>query len=246
MRLRLACCEFRPSLFPTLATLAVFPILVALGMWQLGRAQVKQEVLALRSEQATEERLDLGQLREFGDAARYRPVEARGQYLAERQLLLDNRTLNGRAGYHVITPMILDNGLGALVNRGWVAVGPTRQVLPAIPAPEGKLLINGIIDRPPRPGLRLGDGVVAREGWPMVVLEVDLNAIAERLGVELLPVLVLLSPAEPAGFARRWEPDAEFGPDRHRGYAAQWFALAAALAVIYIVVNLRRVDRGSR
>ena len=79
----------------------------------------------------------------------------------------------------------------------------------------------------------------------MVVLEVDPNIIAERLGVELLPVLVLLSPAEPAGFSRRWEPEAEFGPDRHRGYAAQWFALAAALAAIYFVVNLRRVDRGS-
>jgi len=246
MQFRLARWEFRVSLVPTVATFVVLPLLLALGIWQLGRAQIKAELLALRSQQSAQGPLEISQLGELGDEVRYRAVDGRGQYLAHRQVLLDNRTLDGRPGYHVLTPLVLESGVGVIVNRGWVALGDTRQQLPLIPVPEGSVVIHGVIDRPPRPGLRLGEGVVVKQGWPMVVLAVDLDDLSEILGIELLPMLVLLSPGEPGGFVRHWAPDEAFGPDRNVGYAAQWFALAAALLVIYLVVNLRRVDDGSR
>lgn len=199
MRFRLARWEFRAALLPTLATFLVLALLLALGFWQLGRAQIKAEQLALRSQQAAYGSLEILQGRDFNDADRYRAVEGRGRYLADRQILLDNRTLRGRPGYHVLTPMILDNGEGVIVNRGWVELGATRQQLPAIPVPDGPVVVNGIIDRPPSPGFRLGEGIIVKEGWPMVVLEVDLDDLSQILGVDLLPMLVLLSPGSRGG-----------------------------------------------
>ena len=62
----------------------------------------------------------------------------------------------------------------------------------------------------------------------------------EALGVDLLPFVVELDRSESHGFAREWRPHRGIGPERHRGYAFQWFALAATLLAIYTFVNLRR------
>ena len=246
MQFHFAGWEFRVSAIPALATLVLFPLLMALGFWQLGRAEIKAEQLTLRSQRSEHHVLDLARLGELRAQDRYREVEGRGQYLVDRQILLDNRTHAGQAGYHVLTPVLLEAGTAVLVNRGWIALGGTREVLPALPAPQGEVVVRGILDRPPRPGLRLGEGIVAKSGWPMVVLEVDFDDLSNLLDSTLVPALVLLDPDEPGGFVRHWEPDREFGPDRHRGYAAQWFLLAAALLVIFIVVNVRRVGNDSR
>jgi len=56
--------------------------------------------------------------------------------------------------------------------------------------------------------------------------------------------VILLDPKEPDGYARNWEAPG-FPPMRHIGYAVQWFALAAALLVIYIVTNVRRSSPAS-
>ena len=45
--------------------------------------------------------------------------------------------------------------------------------------------------------------------------------------------------AAPDGFVREWSPYLGIGPDRHRGYALQWFSLAAAVAVVWIVLKVR-------
>ena len=68
-----------------------------------------------------------------------------------------------------------------------------------------------------------------------------IGALAQELGYALLPVVLLLDPDQDQGFARDWTP-LQFGPERNVGYAVQWFGLAAALLVIYLVVNTRKLN----
>ena len=44
--------------------------------------------------------------------------------------------------------------------------------------------------------------------------------------------------AEPDGFVRDWKPSG-LTPERHLGYAFQWFALALTLAVLVLVSFLK-------
>ena len=72
-------------------------------------------------------------------------MHLRGQFLPERTLYLDNRVLQGRAGYNVVTPLQMGpDGPLVLVNRGWIAVGQTRAVLPAVPVPQGPVQVEGM------------------------------------------------------------------------------------------------------
>jgi cytochrome oxidase assembly protein ShyY1 len=65
--------------------------------------------------------------------------------------------------------------------------------------------------------------------------------LAAELGYSLAPAVILLDAAAPDGYRREWQPTfGGYGPERHRGYALQWFSLALALLVIYVVVNTHR------
>ena len=170
----------------------------------------------------------------------YRRVVATGRYLP-LHYLLDNRTRRGAAGYDVLSPLVFDDeGVrGVMVNRGWIALGPSREVLPETSAPSGALEVRG---RSRRPGAAflLGDAGYRGDIWPRVVQSIDIGKMEETLGVDLLPFVIELEPTEPYGFDRGWPPHGGLTPRRHRAYAFQWFALALTLVVIYVVVNLRR------
>ena len=237
---------FTPSLWPTLAAALMTCVLCALGLWQLARAAEKDDLQHQFAARLQNEPIPLpaalDRAANVGDW-RYRRVIVSGRYLVARQFLLDNRTYQGVAGYHVLTTLVLEHPVGSamLVNRGWLAVGGYRDRLPALPAPEGPVRLQGIIAVPPRDGLLLGDSGYDEAGWPRVVQNVDLPRIEGGIELELLPFLLWLDPDQPHGFVREWKPHAGFGPARHRGYAFQWFSLATALVVIYVVVNAHRV-----
>jgi surfeit locus 1 family protein len=68
--------------------------------------------------------------------------------------------------------------------------------------------------------------------------------VESALGVAVEPRIVLLDAAAPDGFERIWRPALGFGPERHLGYAIQWFAFALVAAVVFVSLNLRRVNAG--
>lgn len=236
--------EFRPSLWPTLATLLLLPLLTGLGFWQLERADWKQALVDSHAERAEMPPLVLGMLDAFDESLQYRQVTVRGVYDTEHQLLLDNRTLQGHAGYHVLTPLqIASTDRVVLVNRGWVPVGQNRAQLPALPGPTGTVVVRAMLKLPPEKLFRLADVDEVHGGWPKVVQQVKMSDLEQRLGHPLLPVLLLLNSQEEHGFVRDWKPVYGTTPDKHRAYAAQWFTLAAVLLMIYIGVNSKRVTR---
>jgi surfeit locus 1 family protein len=233
---------FEPRAFTTLLALVLVAVLVALGRWQLHRADEKQALYTLfdsgkdatRAVDAATPRLP-----------RYQHVEAVGAYDSARQILIDNMSnAEGRAGYYVITPFALRGGGWILVNRGWVPVGVSRAAKPAVAVSTQEREIKGRTDELPRAGMQLGARLALAPPYPVVANFPTHAEIAALLGDSAwahAANLVLLDPGEPDGYLRQWQPPG-FPPIRHIAYAVQWFSLAAALVVIYVVTNLRRAE----
>lgn len=234
--------HFRPHSIPTVVTLLLLALLLGLGFWQLDRAQQKRDLLAAFARRSEAPAVVLSALDPADPDNRYRRVVVRGHYDDAHQILLDNQIHGGRPGYHVYTPLLTAEPRAAiLVNRGWVPLGESRAERPSLPVVEAAVTVHGRLAQPANPGIRLGDAL-ADPGWPKVVPYIDYPILGKVLGYPLSPAVVLLDPDAPAGFVRDWHPAfGGFGPQRHVGYAVQWFALAITLVVIYVIVNLRHL-----
>ncbi len=244
MPLRLGSRVFEPRAFTTLLALMLVVALVSLGRWQLHRADQKRALYALFDSGADATRaIDAATPR----LPRYQHVEAVGAYDPSHQILIDNMSsAEGRAGYYVITPFALQGGGWILVNRGWVPVGASRADKPQVAVSGEEREIKGRVDDLPRAGIRMG-GRPLTPPYPVVANFPTQGEIAAVLrgGVwSKAGEVVLLDANEPDGYLRRWQPPG-FPPVRHVAYAVQWFGLAAALAVIYFVTNVRRTGAAS-
>ena len=237
MAIQLGSRSFAPSLFGTLLVLVGVVSVSHLGVWQLTRAAEKRAILEqISAGESTTRSLDSPD----NELPRYQTVSATGQYDAAHQLLLDNMpSLRGMPGFRVLTPFELSTGGWILVDRGWLPMGPTRATLPAIDVGGNERTIVGRLDEVPRPGMRLGTPTNST-GWPRVLNfpeHADLErALDRRLGKRI----VRLDPAQPDGYERTFAMRPDFGPNRHIAYAVQWFAIAVAMLVIYVFVNLKR------
>ena len=128
--------------------------------------------------------------------------QASGRYDDAHQVLLDNQLRNGQPGYHVLTPLRSSDGSAILINRGWVALGESRQVLPVLAAPPEPVTITGRLAQPAQPGLRLGDAAGSDRRWPRVVPYVDYDVLSTIIGYPLQPAVVLLEPEAAGGYWR--------------------------------------------
>lgn len=245
MPLRLGSRVFEPRALTTLLALLGVTALVSLGRWQLHRADEKRALYALFDSGADATRsIDAATPR----LSRYQHVEAVGTYDSSRQILIDNMSnAKGQAGYFVITPFALRNGGWLLVNRGWVPVGASRAEKPRVGVSGEEREIKGRVDDLPRAGLRLGDRTSLAPPYPVVgnfPTHAELTTLLGGLSWSRAAEVVLLDATEPDGYLREWQPPG-FPPVRHVAYAVQWFALAIALVVIYVVTNVRRPGESS-
>lgn len=236
--------QFRPTLWPTLVMLLLLAVLVRLGVWQLQRADYKRALIAQYQQAGTlppvslNDAVTAGTLRSL---PRYRQVLARGHYDGTRQVLLPDMVRGDQVGYEVLTPLVLEpQQLTVLVDRGWLAADPAAKRLPDVHVGGGARQVRGVLGILPVPGIRLGTAPVPA-GWPKVMLYPRYQDLAPLFGGRLLQPVLLLDADGPNGFVRDWRPDVGFPPVRHLAYALQWFALALALVVIWIVVNSKRV-----
>lgn len=230
---------FEPRLFTTLVAIGLILMLISLGRWQLHRAEEKRvlfDSFAAASDAARP--IDL----QSEKVPRYSRVAAVGRYDATRQILIDNMVEGERAGYFVITPFALQGGGWVLVNRGWVPLGRTRADRPAIPVGGTSRTIRGRADNLPSPGIKMGVPAPLAPPYPVVAAYPTRAEVAQLLQESKwvsATDLILLDAGEPDGYVRHWTPPG-FPPMRHVGYAVQWFGLALALGVIYVVTNFRR------
>jgi surfeit locus 1 family protein len=233
---------FQPALVPSLITFLVLPILLSLGFWQLQRAREKASLQAVFQASVDAPYVPIDKVDLAVPTARYRRVIAQGHYDGNHQVLLDNQFQHEQVGYQVFTPLRLAGQTQAvLIARGWLPFGASRRQLPDITVTTAAVTVKGRVSQPSNPGLRLAEPATAVHAWPRVVQYVDYQQLAAELGYPLAPAVILLDPEAPEGYQREWRPQfGEFGPERHQAYAVQWFSLAVALLIIYVVVNTHR------
>ena len=217
----------------TVVTAGAVLLFVLLGNWQLGRAAEKHAIDADFSRAGPALPLPHASLA----VPRYQRVFASGSYDTAHQFLLDNMSEAGRAGVHVLTPLLLSSGDAVLVDRGWAPFGATREMLPDVAISESPRTVAGRLDELPRPGIELASP--AGQGWPRLVSYPRMTELAAALGRKLYPQRILLDPQEPDGFLRNWRV-AGTTAERHLGYAIQWFAFAATAVAIWFALGLRR------
>jgi len=216
-----------------------FALTLSLGQWQTRRAEQKLALEAQwdAAERTAPRRLDARNL----PSPRELPlrVELRGVFDHAKSVWLDNRQHDGRPGFWVITPLALESG-GAvvLVNRGWAPRDPADRArrLP-VGEPTGVVEIEGLaISHAPRL-LELGAGGNSA-ALPAIWQNLDYAQYESASGLAVVPLVVQQTGAAGDGLVRSWARPSS-GVDRHRGYAFQWYALSALIALLAATFGLR-------
>jgi surfeit locus 1 family protein len=228
-----------------LLTVAAVGLTSALGAWQLSRAHQKQALQAQRDARRLEPPLEAAALaRTAADApAQYeRRVVLSGRWLPEFTVLLDNRPMDGRVGFEVVTPLQVTGAQTVVVQRGWVARDPVEPGrVPPFLTPTGEVTIHGRISPPPSRWLQLGPDAPGR-----IRQNLDLAGMQHDAGAAQRPLLVVEDASDASvvdGLSRHW-PAPAVSVDRNYGYAAQWFAMSAAAIALYLWLQFIRPRRG--
>jgi surfeit locus 1 family protein len=203
--------SFRPRLWALALAAAACAAGIALGNWQARRADDKRAL-----------------------AAHVQRIAVVGEFLPERTVLLDNKVRNHRAGYEVVAPLRLADGIHVLVNRGWIEAPPRRDQLPQVVTPPGRLRIEGVVlSHLPRT-LKL-DGPAKGP----VRQSVELEEFAAESGLTLQAFFIQQHSDSGDGLARDWPPP-DAGIEKHQAYSIQWYSLATLAVVLALVLSFRR------
>ena len=229
--------RFEPSWRAVLITLAAFVFFMSLGLWQLDRADYKDAI-----QQKFESRLSADyrhlDISEVITDIEFQKLELSGRYDTRRTILVDNQLHHGQPGYHVLSPFELSSSKDiVLINRGWVALGNSREILPIIKMPVLDGVVRGIGSIPGDDIYRMGQ-IVLGDKWPQVIPFVDIEALQKRFNGQLLPLVLWLGPEQPGHYQREWNP-VWARPEKSRAYAWQWFSFAAISLILFFVLNLR-------
>ena len=240
-----------------IAAVVCASVTARLGLWQLDRAQQKlalQAQIQSRGALSVLPQADLAHTARQAEAQHYRPVRLQGRWLADRTVHLDNRQMDARQGFFVITPLLLAPGDAVLVQRGWRPRDfNDRSLLAPLATPAGEVSVNGRIAPPPSKLFALGGAETGaiRQNLDVAALAAEIGIALRPLSVQQLDTLPGTAPAATAGptvqaagdtLLRHWPlPAVDVG--KHHGYAFQWFALSALITGIYVWFQLLRPRR---
>lgn len=231
----------RPKwIFGHVLCLFLVVLFVSLGLWQLRRLDERQALNARIEARTTAPPVPLGEALGDPDAAEYRRVEVTGRWAADDTVAVRSRSLDGRPGFHIVTPLVGDHG-AVLVNRGFVPRGPRgEEGALDVATPGGSVTVEGLVRESERRGsLGPKDPV---DGRLAVVNRIDVDRIQQQVDEPLAPVFVQLVAPAPEGGLPVVLPEPETSEGSHRAYAVQWFIFAAVGAVGWPIL-LRRTGR---
>lgn len=199
----------------------------ALGFWQLRRAAEKIALQTAIATQATKPALSGDQLRQAPDALSlvHQRVHLKGTWVRSATVFLDNRQMDAKVGFFVVTPLQLEGGGVVLVQRGWAQRNfEKRAELPAVQTPSGPIELDGRIAPPPSKLFAPGTDAAGP-----IRQNLDLSQFRAETRLPLMDVTVLQSGEPSEGLRRAW-PAVNLGVEKHYGYAFQWFAMAVLMA----------------
>ncbi len=231
----------RAILWLSVFAAGAFLVLLGLGTWQVQRLFWKEGLIAERHAAVTAPPVDLPLSLEAARPLEYHRVRVTGRLANDRELYLGATSPNGHPGYQVITPLRRADGSSILVNRGFI---PQERKAPDSRAAgelDGEVTVTGLLRLPPagKPHWFIPANSPERNYW----IYVDVPAMAAAAHVDrVLPFYVDADATpNPGGLPIGGQTPIEL-PNDHLQYAITWYALAAGLAVIYILFIRRRVQ----
>lgn len=228
--------RWRISYLGALLTLIVVSACIALSLWQYRRGEQKQVMLASWEDDRSKPILFASALDQAKSGQVFVLV---GRFLNEQQFLLDNQVHNGRLGYEVYTPFRLSSGLDVLLNRGWLAAPPKRDVLPDVTLPSGLVQVEA------RFYIRLGlpplfGAVAEQDRWPIRLQRADLALMAALAELNLRTKGELHLLDGQVGTLNIRPPISGIQPEKHYAYAFQWASFATLALILFLVMGIRR------
>jgi len=253
--LHIASGTFTFRLIPTIIAGVMLTLLIGLGIWQVERLHWKEDLIAEIKSRMQEPEIDVG-LSTIADESipkfDYRPGRATGTFDNAHELYLNAISIDGKGGYDLLTPLLLEDGRALLVNRGWMPYAEKDEKGGSdwdratgvgdrdIYRPQKPVTVTGVLRLPPdtKPSMR-PDNNPGKNDWYWI----DLKSMASSAGVkEFTPYMLEADDAPhdgawPIGGQTRLDI-----PNHHLQYAITWFWLALILPFIYFVSNWR-LDR---
>jgi surfeit locus 1 family protein len=240
---------FSPELITSLLALAFLYSFVSLGLWQLDRAEEKRAQYAEFESRQLAEAIDFNLKKNYQldqQALIWRHVRASGEFLEQYQILLDNQVEDTHAGYYIYTPFKLgQSDKVVLVNRGWLAVGTNREKTPELVVTNGRVDIKAVVKEIPKTGLLLKELPPEQMSETVYrVQRINIEELEELTKTRLLSYIVRLEPGSEHGYLRKWRLPGS-GESTNLGYAFQWLAFAIVLLIIYLVLNIKKMEQDS-
>lgn len=205
-------------------------VTLALGNWQLDRAAQKVAIQTALEVEGRKPVVDTRSLLAAAEKTRFVQQRAalQGNWVADKTVFLDNRQMNAKVGFFVVTPLQLQGSRDViLVQRGWIQRNfEDRALLLRIETPAGLVSVEGRIA--PQPGKLYELGAPSTGA---IRQNLDLEQFRAESGLPLLPVVLQQNGPASEGLLREWSAP-NLGVDKHYGYAFQWFGLAALVALL--------------
>lgn len=226
--------------WPALIVLIVVAVTVRLGFWQRDRAHQKEALQARieRFEQASP--ISLDDRRPALAEVEFHRIVARGRFVPDSTVYLDNRLYNDQPGFYVVMPLKLETGGYVLVNRGWLPRNvQQRGVIAPYRTPSGVVTIEGVARADASRAFELGQGGSAPH--QLIRQNLDVASYAAEIGLPLEPFVLQQTNDTADGLVRDW-PAPDTGVERNYGYMVQWWGMALA-ALAFGLYAARRAAR---
>ncbi len=233
MRRNMTTRKFKPSVKATVTAVILIGFMVGLAVWQLQRLEWKTNMLAEMNAHMSAPPVPMPE--SLGDKKdwEYRRVTLAGNFDYSHEFLLKPRTLDGRVGYHLVTPFKRASGGTVLVNRGWIA----DEYLKTADRPKGLLQIEGILQYPAKSTFT-PDNNPAKNDW----FWADAAAMGQAAGAEnVAPAIVVIAAKTPGVYPTGGRLTIDI-PNDHKQYAIFWFCMAGVLAFIWFLSQWRIIE----
>ncbi len=238
--------KFRPFLWLTIVTLPALLVLIGLGSWQLQRLQWKNDLISSFEARSAAEPIAIPAADAVLDDLEFRSLALDGVFQHDKETFLIGRTYEGNAGFHVVTPFLLDDGRVILVNRGWVSEDYRDPIKRAFSQIDGKTSVAGILRRPGVKGYFVPENQPKKGFWfTLVPSQINKHlALGDKAINQFYADALRTSDVVTLPIAAKTELNLR---NAHLSYAMTWYGIALALIGVYLAFHYQagrlRFDR---